>query len=185
MGQQVGGGTREKWCNTQANKARQKDGSLDMTQLDPMALDLVKTLAGAAHADAEPSAKRAATRYATSRRTQYRHREEGAPEMRAAQTFLWKSEYPIRHAASLLAAAKWALLEGKSEAEVIAVYHETLAREKAAEAHDTVTDLDPSACWIQDAVDAEQDLSLDATKAACCRWFAEHRTPRERVRAAR
>lgn len=156
-----------------------------MSQIDPMWSEVAKTTLGAAHEDAEPNARRAARRYSRSLSNEYHRRGTGSPEMRDAQVFMWRSAWPVRHAASLMSSAQWALLDGKTEAEVIQLYHDTLKREKSAEAEDTASDLCPTTAWIQDAVDADRDLALDATKAACCRWFAEHRTPRERVRAGK
>ena len=149
--------------------------------MNPLSADVLKSLSGIAHADAEPSAKQAALRYATGLRTQYHHREEGSPEMRNAQLFLFRSAFPARYAASLMTLAQRLELEGRTEAEIIELYHTTLREEKERELIDTTTDLCRTTSWLQKAADTERDLAHDARKAAIERWFAENHVPASRV----
>lgn len=151
-----------------------------MAAVDPLEMAVVKTLTGVAHADAEPEPKKAARRYSTSLRMQYFNREQGPSVMRRAQLWLMKSAFALRHAASLMGAAQQSLLEGKTEAEVITMYHDALAHEKGAEAEDTKADLSGCA-WELAAIAAERDLTFDAQKLACIRFFAAHRISRARV----
>lgn len=150
--------------------------------IPPTALDVMKALTGKAHRDSERNVKQSARRYRTGERTQYTYQREGSPEMRAFQLFLLKSAFACRQVATLLAFAQRCELEGKTLDQVIQLYHEALAHEKAAEARDTNSDLARDDRWALDgAVAAERDLAWDARKAACLRYFAEHRVSRERV----
>ena len=149
---------------------------------NPYADDAREALAGVAHQDAEPNAKRAARRYSTALRTQYHHREAGSPEMRAAQLWLSRSAWATRHGARLMAEAQRAELDGLTEAQVIDRYHEALAHEAEAEGQDRALDVSRSAGWLDRTAATERDMAWDARKAACERWFAEHGTPAERVR---
>lgn len=142
--------------------------------LPPLARDIAFALAAFAQADAEPVAKRAARRHATSERTVQRWAVEGPPAMRNAALFLSRAADAIRHAASLLTAACRSDLARRSRAELVVLYHEVLAAEKAAEAVDTCGDLRRGG-WLERARATEADAALDLRKAAIERRFAELR----------
>lgn len=143
--------------------------------LPPLARDIAFALAAFAQADAEPVAKRAARRHQTSERTVQRWAVEGPPAMRNAALFLSRAADAVRHAASLLTAACRSDLGRRSRAELVTLYHDVLAAEKAAEAIDTCGDLRRGGCWLERARATEADAALDLRKAAIERRFAELR----------
>lgn len=141
--------------------------------LPPAALDVIGTLAGIAHQDAEPNAKKASRRYGIALRTEYTRREEGPPVIRDAQRFLYRCANATRHLAGLMAAAKRTDVDNLTKAEAIALYRKTLSDEKRSEGEDSALDVVADCCWIKRAVATERDLAHDVLKAALCRRFAE------------
>lgn len=133
--------------------------------------DVTRELAGRAHADANPGAKRAARRRGHHITTECRHRRSGPPALIA--TYALNTEHKWRLVAHVKALAFRDQIEKESRAELVERIRELLREQKLAQGEDAAADLSRGVGMLDRAAQKERTAEIAEELSARFRRCAE------------